>query len=250
MNLSQGAQINTACKLSCRENVDVQVRSARLKLKNENVRNVCDRCIVGFLERWTNAGYITETPETSDMNHFDSSKDYYSVLGADECINEKEIERLYKRQARRCHPDSGGSEEAMKALNEAYGVLGNVNVRRAYDAERTRPAAEPFIPVASPAAQADAISGQAVGAVMAIALGIGLFLLVRSQWIWFLWPLEILAAFLGFFGILMCRATLIALRNTVGAGHPARRHTNLQEALFWTLVCGGIVSLYFLIRSL
>src|SRR6185369_14651270 len=35
------------------------------------------------------------------------------------------------------HPDRGGSEEQMKSLNEAYGVLKNSTSRRAYDDSQT-----------------------------------------------------------------------------------------------------------------
>ena len=63
-------------------------------------------------------------------------KDYYSILGVERTASQEEIERLYKRLARQHHPDLGGSMEEMKAINEAYRVLGNAATRQAYDSRR------------------------------------------------------------------------------------------------------------------
>jgi DnaJ-class molecular chaperone len=63
------------------------------------------------------------------MSQFDSNKDYYGVLGVDKDASQVEIDRQYKRQASKHHPDRGGSEERMKSLNEAYGVLKDKTLR-------------------------------------------------------------------------------------------------------------------------
>ena len=74
------------------------------------------------------------------MSQFDSNKDYYGVLGVDKDASQVEIDRQYKREAAKHHPDRGGSEERMKSLNEAYGVLKETDrcavltTRRAYRA--------------------------------------------------------------------------------------------------------------------
>ena len=47
------------------------------------------------------------------MSHPDVEKDYYSILGAGETASPDEIERLYKRLAKRHHPDRGGSAIAL-----------------------------------------------------------------------------------------------------------------------------------------
>ena len=54
------------------------------------------------------------------LSQRDSSRNYYEVLDAHETASRREIERLYRRLARKRHPDRGGSEEEMKVLNEAY----------------------------------------------------------------------------------------------------------------------------------
>jgi curved DNA-binding protein CbpA len=41
------------------------------------------------------------------MSDLDVEKDYYSILGAETTASQDEIERLYKRLAKRHHPDRG-----------------------------------------------------------------------------------------------------------------------------------------------
>ena len=60
------------------------------------------------------------------MSQFDASKDYYAILGADENSSPRDIERLYKRLARKRHPDRGGTDDEMKVLNEAYRCCANI----------------------------------------------------------------------------------------------------------------------------
>lgn len=191
------------------------------------------------------------------MAQFDENKDYYSTLGADENSTAGEIERLYKRLAVRYHPDRGGDEEEMKSLNEAYGVLRDAEARRAYDAGRQDSSAEDnesesdetFMPVSSPSAAADAVSGQCVGAALCIAAGLFLLLLVRFQWMWFLWPMIILAALVIFFGVLMAHGAMLSLREHFDISHPAHRHTGLQEAAFWSVVCAGGYGVYLVMTA-
>src|SRR5437773_190149 len=73
------------------------------------------------------------------MSPPDGEKNYYVILGASQDASQGEIERLYRRLAKRHHPDRGGSAEKMKAVNEAYRMLGNEAARLAYDMQRQRP---------------------------------------------------------------------------------------------------------------
>lgn len=183
------------------------------------------------------------------MSEFTSTKDYYEVLGAHESDSRRELERQYKRLAARCHPDKGGSEEEMKSLNEAYRVLRNEETRRQYDAQRqvARPAA--FVPTSSPPAQDVGVLGHGLSALLCLLVGLFLLFLVRFQWIWFLWPLAILAVFVIFFGVIMARSAMRALNESLPPSSRLRRHTRLQEVMFWSLVAGSGYGVYLLLTS-
>jgi DnaJ domain len=61
---------------------------------------------------------------------------YYSRLQVSQDATAEEIRRAYRDAARRWHPDINPSSEAaeqMKAINEAFDVLGNPTTRAAYD---------------------------------------------------------------------------------------------------------------------
>ena len=181
------------------------------------------------------------------MNQFDSNKDYYGVLGVDKHASERDIYRQYKREAARHHPDRGGSEEQMKTLNEAYAVLKDSETRSAYDDSRkTTPRAANFVPVSTPTARDVGVMGQALSALLCLLAGLFLLLLVRFQWIWFLWPLAILAVCVVGFGVLLARSTMVAVNDSLPVTNRLKRHTRLQELGFWTLIVSGGYGLYWL----
>ena len=184
------------------------------------------------------------------MRSFNSNKDYYSILGAGESASQSDIERLYKRLAQQHHPDRGGDEEEMKSLNEAYRVLKDESSRRDYDAERrksveTSAAENDASPYTSPPAHVDVFTGQWVGAILFIGLGLVLALLVRFQWMWFLWPLAILAFFLVFVGVLMAHAAMRRLGEERSVSH---RWLGVSlEVAFWIAVVGFGYGIYLII---
>jgi hypothetical protein len=183
------------------------------------------------------------------MSDFDSGKDYYEILGADARASQRDIDRLYKQKASRHHPDRGGSEEEMKKLNEAYGVLKNEGVRRSYDQARTGPARPRPVPASAPAAGDIGLFGHGLSAFLCLMIGLFLLFLVRAQWIWFLWPLAILATFVIAFGVLMARSAMIAANMTLPSSHMLRRHTTLQEILFWLVVGSAGFGVYLLLTA-
>lgn len=182
------------------------------------------------------------------MSQFDSNKDYYAVLGVDKDASQVEIDRSYKRLASKHHPDRGGNEEHMKLLNEAYGVLKDSSTRYAYDAvRRPRPtAARPFVRVNAPASRDVGVFGHCLSAGLCLIAGLFLLLLVRFQWIWFLWPLAILAVFVVGFGVLLARSAMVKVNQSLPVTNRFKRHTRLQEVAFWAAIVSGGYGLYLL----
>ena len=65
-------------------------------------------------------------------------KDYYNILGVPQTATDDDIKKAYRKLAMQYHPDKNpGKEkwanEKFKEINEAYGVLGNVDKRKQYD---------------------------------------------------------------------------------------------------------------------
>ena len=181
------------------------------------------------------------------MSHFDSNKDYYGVLGVDKQASQAEIERQFKRQAAKHHPDRGGSEERMKTLNEAYGVLKDHTLRSSYDAGRRKTyPVQNFTPVTTPTARDVGVMGHCLSALLCLIAGVFLLLLVRFQWIFFLWPLALLALGVLGFGVLLARSAMVAVNDSLPVTNPFKRHTRIQEAAFWTVIVSGGYGLYVL----
>ena len=181
------------------------------------------------------------------MSQFDSNKDYYGVLGVDKDASQVEIDRQYKREASRHHPDRGGSEERMKSLNEAYSVLKDKTLRGSYDAVRPRNGrVQNFAPDTTPTARDVGVMGHCLSALLCLIAGLFLLLLVRFQWIWFLWPLAILAAIVLGFGVLLARSAMVAVDASLPVTNKIKGHTKIQEVAFWTAIVSGGYGLYVL----
>ena len=54
----------------------------------------------------------------------------YRLMGVSSTASWDEIERAYKKKAKIHHPDLGGDEDTMRALNEAYAVLKRIRKAR------------------------------------------------------------------------------------------------------------------------
>lgn len=63
-------------------------------------------------------------------------QDYYKILGLSKEANQEEIKKAFRKLALKYHPDKNNSpsaEQKFKDINEAYGVLGDVEKRKQYD---------------------------------------------------------------------------------------------------------------------
>jgi curved DNA-binding protein CbpA len=188
---------------------------------------------------------------------FDADKDYYRVIGVAEDATPDEIAEMYRHRALESHPDRGGSEEAMKSLNEAHEVLSHPETRRAYDEERQTGAPDyTASPGFDPAAASEAgtleipvspgeISGLLMASAACFGLGLPFLVLIEMQWVIFLWPLRLLTLGALGLGVLLARS---ALRQWLKSGNEesqkARGARWLCEFGFWMLVASGAYLLY------
>ena len=65
-----------------------------------------------------------------------AKRDYYEILGVSRDASEGELKSAFRNLARKYHPDvndAPDAEEKFKEINEAYGVLSDVDKRAAYD---------------------------------------------------------------------------------------------------------------------
>src|SRR5579872_4452463 len=64
-------------------------------------------------------------------------KDYYKILGVDKNADQKEIQKAFRKLARKHHPDVNpgdkASEDQFKEINEANEVLSDPEKRKEYD---------------------------------------------------------------------------------------------------------------------
>lgn len=64
-------------------------------------------------------------------------KDFYQILGVKKDVTQAELKKVYRKLARKYHPDSNPgnaeAEEKFKAISEAYDVLSDEDTRKEYD---------------------------------------------------------------------------------------------------------------------
>lgn len=64
-----------------------------------------------------------DDPMSAGANSAQSVDMCYRMLGLSPSASWADIEKAYRRKAKIHHPDHGGDEDTMRALNEAYAVL-------------------------------------------------------------------------------------------------------------------------------
>ena len=185
---------------------------------------------------------------------FPDGEDYYAILGAGKTASQDEIERLYKRLAMQHHPDRGGDVEEMKAINEAYRVLGNADTRRLYDSQipESDNALRPVVPPLSPpsALLPDTVAGRLAGASLFLLAGLTFLFLVRIYYIRFMWPILLAAVLVVIVGVLKVHKVMVFARKGHAPAHPLRHYVWVQELAFWIIVGGSTYGIYLLMRSI
>jgi hypothetical protein len=181
------------------------------------------------------------------MAKFDPNKDYYQELGVKENAGKDEIDRAFRIEARRRHPDGGGSEEDMKSLNEARDVLSDPETRRAYDAERlprqiafgSSAALDPEAARGSetlkiPVMNED-LAGLIIGAAACFVIGAPMLMLVKRQGFYFLWPLQFLLLGVIGLGVFLSYSALKIKHKQWRKDNPSYRQSFfvIHEIVFW-----------------
>jgi len=173
----------------------------------------------------------------------------------------QEVDQAFRKLARLRHPDGGGSDEAMKSLNEAHDILGDAQTRRAYDQVRRPkrtldPSSEAFDPDAAsragtlkiPVSDPD-LAGLLMGAAACFGVGIPLLLLVEMQWVFFLWPLRIMSLAAIGAGVFMAHSALrVKHRKLKSASRDyPRSRVALSELAFWAIAIALIGTIVWLL---
>ena len=184
------------------------------------------------------------------MDRLNENKDYYEILGAGEGASPRDLERLYKRLAHQYHPDRGGSEDEMKALNEAYQVLHDETKRREYDSRRSRPVTKAAAIHVTPAVREVGVYGQLLSALLCVLSGLLLLFMVHFNGLWFLWPLSILATGVVLFGVIVAHSAMTNVRQSFTVRYPVLRFRALQEVAFWLLVFAGAYAVYLVLTTI
>ena len=188
------------------------------------------------------------------MGSSEEARNYYTILGSAEDASQEEIERLYKRLAIRHHPDRGGDPEYMKAINEAYRVLGNEAGRRAYDASRNRGDATPrsISPPLSPPSSLlpNTLLGRLQRTLFFLCGGLLFLFLIRIYYIRFMWPILLLAVLIVLFGVWKLHQVIISARNDLPASHVLHHYILAQELAFWSIAGLGAYGLFLLLTAM
>lgn len=61
------------------------------------------------------------------------TRDLYDILGVPRDAKPRDLKAAYRKRAAAAHPDKGGSDEELQAINEAWETLSDPEKRRRYD---------------------------------------------------------------------------------------------------------------------
>jgi hypothetical protein len=106
-----------------------------------------------------------------------------------------------------------------------------------------------FAPASAPPARDLGVMGQLLSALLCLVGGLFLLVLVRFQWMWFLWPLAILAVSVVGFGVLLARSAMVAVNDSLPRTNRLKRHTRILEFAFWAVIITTGYGLYLLLSD-
>jgi DnaJ family protein C protein 3 len=117
------------------ENVDGMIGLGESLLKEEKYEDAVRYLNTAFEKTGRSDRKILESLQKAQrLLKVSKTKDYYKVLEVSRDADLNTIKKSYRRLVRLYHPDKpGGSEEKMAALNEAWEVLSNEELKARYD---------------------------------------------------------------------------------------------------------------------
>lgn len=116
------------------DNIEAVLARAELALQQEKYEEAVRDLNKAFDASGRTDRNIHQKLQTAEKRlKLSKSKDYYKVLGVKRSDSLATIKKAYRKMARENHPDKGGSQEKMAQINEAWGVLGDEELRKRYD---------------------------------------------------------------------------------------------------------------------
>lgn len=92
------------------------------------------RALQKAFERNRSQAILQKLQKAERLLKVSKQKDYYKVLDVPRDADERTIKKAFRKKAKENHPDkNGGSEKEMQAINEAYEVLSDPELRARYD---------------------------------------------------------------------------------------------------------------------
>ncbi|KEI40504.1 uncharacterized protein L969DRAFT_335172 [Mixia osmundae IAM 14324] len=108
------------------EDVDAMVAKGKDALKREDYEESVRLLSKAFELTGQSDRFIADELQKAQKRLKQSKqRDYYKVLNVSRDADKKTIKRAYRKATLKAHPDKGGSQAAMAAVNQAYEVLGN-----------------------------------------------------------------------------------------------------------------------------
>ncbi|KAG6830798.1 hypothetical protein H0H92_014647 [Tricholoma furcatifolium] len=119
----------------CEEDVDGLVGKGEVFIRNQEWEEAVRVLTLAFEKSGRgNRDIHSRLQRAQKLLKQSKQKDYYKVLGVSRDADERTIKKAFRTAAKTAHPDKGGSEAKMAAVNEAYEVLMDPELRARFDA--------------------------------------------------------------------------------------------------------------------
>ncbi|EIW68583.1 hypothetical protein TREMEDRAFT_44445 [Tremella mesenterica DSM 1558] len=115
-------------------NVDALVGQGEKLLKEEQWEEAVRSLELAFEKSGRSSqDILNRLQKAQKLLKISKQKDYYKILGVRRDADDRTIKKAFRKAAKTAHPDVGGTQEKMQALNEAYETLIDPELRKRYD---------------------------------------------------------------------------------------------------------------------